>query len=84
MINSDSIKLDSLNTCGDVSKIKDGDLLVVQRKCDERNLLVQVKEVLYRGTGKEEVILSRGKNDYFYLVNVSKWNRLGVACMAFA
>ncbi len=65
MIDSESIKLDSLNMCNDISKINDGDLIVIQRKSDKRNLLAQVKEVLYRGTGKEEVILSKGKNDYF-------------------
>ena len=57
--------LSHINLCCDVNSINDGDLLVIQRKQDKRKILVQCKEVLYRNTGKEEVLLSRKNNDYF-------------------
>jgi hypothetical protein len=54
-----------LTTCDDVNSIKDGDLLVIQRKSDKRNIIVQCKKILNRRSGNEEVLISRGKNDYF-------------------
>lgn len=57
--------LDHTNLCHDANSINDGDLLVIRRKKDKRNILVQCKKVLNRNTGKEEILLSNKKNDYF-------------------
>ena len=57
--------LTHLNTCDDPNSIKDGDLLVIRRKEDKRDILVQCKEVLNRWSGEEEILLSRKNNDYF-------------------
>ena len=54
-----------LTTCSDVNSINDGDLLVIQRKVDKRNIIVQCKKVLKRRSGNEEVLISNVKNDYF-------------------
>lgn len=55
------IKLDRLNTIGNFSEIKKGQLLVIQRKQDNRKILVKCVDK----TNENEIILSKGKNDYF-------------------
>jgi hypothetical protein len=57
--------LNHLNLVSDVSTIKSGNLLVIQRKKDNRKIIVKCAYILNRGTGKEEIILSKKNNDYF-------------------
>lgn len=58
--------LNHTNLCHNANSINDGDLLVIQRKKDKRNILVQCKKVLNRrSNGDEEVLLSLRNNDYF-------------------
>ena len=60
------MNLDVLSACDDVSKIYNEDLLVIQRKYDDRKILVKVAKVLNKNRpGKEEILLGRSKNDYF-------------------
>ena len=57
--------LNHTNICDNANSIKDGDLLVIQRKQDKRKIIVKCKKVLMRKTGKEEILLSQRHNDYF-------------------
>jgi len=52
--------LDHLNVVDDINDIKPGQLLVIQRKQDNRRILVKAKKVL-----SDEIVLSNLKNDYF-------------------
>ena len=60
------MKFDVLNICLDVKEIQDNDLIVIQRKEDDRRILVRVVEVLNkRSNGDEEILLGKNYNDYF-------------------
>jgi len=58
--------LNNLNICTDVADIHVDDLLVIQRKRDDRMIIVKVADVINKSRpGSEEILLSRRKNDYF-------------------
>ncbi|WP_444891754.1 hypothetical protein ACJJIE_00135 (plasmid) [Microbulbifer sp. TRSA001] len=58
-------------------QIKQGDTLVIERRQGGR-FVVQVRQVIAPGTGREEVVLSIGKNDYFIVsmfIDGTSWVR---------
>lgn len=50
-----------MDTVESISELEAGQLIVIQRRQDKKRILVQVREILHG----EEVLLSKGKNDYF-------------------
>ena len=55
------MELNLLNTAENIREIKPGMLLVIERKRDNRRILVRCKSVI----NNEEILFSGSKNDYF-------------------